>query len=64
MKVSDALNSPTSVRAFLDKPVPGEIVKHILLAASRSPSDGNLQPWHVFALVSRTFDQQSPRRSC
>ncbi|MBR0836887.1 nitroreductase [Bradyrhizobium manausense] len=50
MKVSDALNSRTSVRAFLDVPVPVEIVKEILLAASRSPSGGNLQPWHVWAL--------------
>lgn len=50
MNVSDALNSRTSVRAFLEKPVPGEVVKDILLGASRSPSGGNLQPWHVWAL--------------
>ncbi|MBR0859225.1 nitroreductase [Bradyrhizobium liaoningense] len=50
MNVSDALNSRTSVRAFLDFPVPEETVKEILLAASRSPSGGNLQPWHVWAL--------------
>jgi nitroreductase len=50
MRVSDALNSRTSVRAFLDVPVPGEVVEDILLAASRSPSGGNLQPWHVWAL--------------
>lgn len=34
MNVSDALNSRTSVRAFLEKPVPGEVVKDILLGAS------------------------------
>lgn len=50
MKVSDALNSRRSVRAFLDKPVPEEVVKDILLSAGRSPSGGNLQPWHVWAL--------------
>ncbi|MGY3622114.1 nitroreductase family protein [Bradyrhizobium sp. USDA 10063] len=50
MKVSDALNWRISVRAFLDKPVSGEIVKDILRAASSSPSGGNLQPWHVRAL--------------
>ncbi|MFB6421447.1 nitroreductase [Bradyrhizobium tunisiense] len=50
MNVSDALNSRTSVRAFLDFPVPGEIVKEILLSAGRSPSGGNLQPWHVWVL--------------
>ena len=50
MKVSDALNTRNSVRAFLDKPIPREVVKDILLSASRSPSGGNLQPWHVWAL--------------
>lgn len=50
MNVSDALDSRTSVRAFLEKPVPGDVVKDILLGASRSPSGGNLQPWHVWAL--------------
>lgn len=37
MNVSDALDSRTSVRAFLEKPVPGDVVKDILLGASRSP---------------------------
>lgn len=57
MKVSDALNSRMSVRAFLDKPVPGEIVKDILLAAGRSPSGGNLQPWHVWALAGQELER-------
>jgi len=46
-----------SVRAFLDKPVPGEIVKDILLAAGRSPSGGNLQPWHVWALAGQELER-------
>lgn len=50
MNVSEALKSRRSVRAFLDKPVSDEIVRDILVAASRSPSGGNLQPWHVWAL--------------
>ncbi|WP_342723550.1 nitroreductase [Bradyrhizobium sp. B097] len=50
MKVSDALHSRTSVRAFSDKPVPGDVVREILLAASRAPSGGNLQPWHVWVI--------------
>ncbi|MGJ5043088.1 nitroreductase family protein [Bradyrhizobium sp. HKCCYLRH1062] len=57
MKVSDALNSRISVRAFLDKPVPGETVKDILLAAGRSPSGGNLQPWHVWALAGQELER-------
>ncbi|MBR0781894.1 nitroreductase [Bradyrhizobium iriomotense] len=57
MKVSDALNSRRSVRAFLDKPVPEETVRDILLAAGRSPSGGNLQPWHVWALGGQDLER-------
>ena len=51
MKVSEALDSRLSVRAFLDKPVPEETVREILERASRAPSGGNLQPWHVIVLT-------------
>jgi len=51
MKVSQALDSRLSVRAFLDEPVPEETVREILERASRAPSGGNLQPWHVIVLT-------------
>jgi len=51
MKVSEALDSRLSVRAFLDRPVPEETVREILERASRAPSGGNLQPWHVIVLT-------------
>lgn len=51
MKVSEALDTRLSVRAFLDKPVSEETVREILERASRAPSGGNLQPWHVIALT-------------
>jgi nitroreductase len=47
MKVSEALATRRSTRGFLDKPVAPEIMRRILAAASRSPSGGNLQPWHI-----------------
>lgn len=50
MNVSQALESRTSARAYLDKPVPQSLLREILVAASRAPSGGNLQPWHVWAL--------------
>lgn len=37
-----------SVRAFLDKPVPKSEIEALLETAQRSPSGGNLQPWHVY----------------
>jgi len=51
VKVSEALASRMSCRAFLPTPVPGATVRAILEAARQSPSGGNLQPWRVYALA-------------
>lgn len=50
MNVSKAVESRTAVRAYLDKPVSADLLQEILVTAARSPSGGNLQPWHVWAL--------------
>lgn len=47
MNVTDAVNRRNSVRAFLDTPVPNEVVAKLLEKASRAPSGGNLQPWRI-----------------
>ena len=51
MKVSEALESRISTRAFLKDPVPQEIVAAIIEGATRAPSGGNLQPWNVYVLT-------------
>ena len=51
MKVSTAIDSRMSCRAFLPTPVPESIVRAILTAAARAPSGGNLQPWHCHVLT-------------
>ncbi len=51
MKVSEALASRITTRAFLKKPVPEETVRAILEQASRAPSGGNLQPWNAHVLT-------------
>ena len=51
MKVSAALDSRMSCRAFLPTPVPEARLRQILTAASRAPSGGNLQPWYVDVLT-------------
>ncbi|MGH7016520.1 MAG: nitroreductase [Caulobacteraceae bacterium] len=48
--VSEAVAARFSTRAFLDRPVPGSLVRDILERAARAPSGGNLQPWRVHAL--------------
>jgi nitroreductase len=51
MKVSDAIMTRISTRAFLDRPVPEATVRAILETARYAPSGGNLQPWHVYVLA-------------
>lgn len=47
MKVSEAIESRQSVRQFRPDPVPPEVIRQVLEQASRAPSGGNLQPWHL-----------------
>lgn len=51
MKVSQALKSRKSTRAFLTKKVPQELLVKILDSARHAPSGVNTQPWQV-AVVS------------
>lgn len=51
MKVSEALKTRITCRAFLDKPVPEATVKQILEEAKYAPSGGNLQPWHAYVIT-------------
>jgi len=47
MNVTEALRRRMSVRAFTAQPVAPDTIRHLLDTAARSPSGGNLQPWHV-----------------
>jgi nitroreductase len=57
MKVSDAIASRKTVRAFTRAPVPRETVERILALAARAPSGGNLQPWRVHVLLGAARDE-------
>ncbi|MCR0984939.1 nitroreductase [Roseomonas populi] len=49
--VEAALLSRRSVRAFLPRPVPAELLARLLTLAARAPSNSNTQPWHVHVLT-------------
>ena len=53
MNVSDAVAKRYSVRAFLDRPVDGALVRELLELAAQSPSGGNLQPWIVQVIAGK-----------
>jgi nitroreductase len=57
MKVSEALATRKTVRAFRPDPVKLETVRAILAAAARAPSGGNLQPWKAYLLMGPARDE-------
>jgi nitroreductase len=59
--VDAAITSRRSVRAFLDTPVPVQVVHDILRVASRAPSGTNTQPWRVTVLTGRSRAELSRR---
>lgn len=57
MSIESILKERTSVRAFLDKPVPQETLKHIFDNAQLSPSNCNVQPWQTCVVSGKTKDK-------
>lgn len=56
MKVSDAITSRISCRAFLPDRVSEKQVRELLELAKCAPSGGNVQPWHVAVLAGKALD--------
>ena len=54
--VTEAMMSRITVRDFLDKPVPDDVLKGIFDTARRTPSGGNLQPWRVHVMTGSKLD--------
>jgi nitroreductase len=57
MKVSEALATRKTIRAFRSDPVSAATVKEILTVAARAPSGGNLQPWKAYVLLGAARDE-------
>ncbi len=57
MEVREAVASRRSVRGFLDTPVNLELVQRLVVEASRAPSGGNLQPWHVDIVAGNAMNR-------
>jgi nitroreductase len=54
--VDAAIQSRQSMREFLPKLVPHELIEHLLDVASRAPSGTNTQPWKVYVLQGASRD--------
>jgi len=57
MELQAAIEQRKSIRGFLDKPVPKEILAQILTLAVRAPSTKNAQPWHFYVVARASLDQ-------
>jgi len=53
MSVSEAVASRRSIRAFLDRPVPLDVLQRVLDAARYAPSGCNFQPWEATVLCGQ-----------
>ena len=55
MEVGHAIAGRRSVRGFLDRPVPREMLEALAARAARAATGGNLQPWHVDIVMGATI---------
>ena len=53
METLQAISTRTSVREFLDKDVPIEVIKTVLEAGIKAPSGGNRQPWRFVVVTDK-----------
>lgn len=61
MSLVEAIQNRKSVRGFLDKPVPQEIINEVLRMAQQAPSNCNTQPWKVFIASGNLRDSISEK---
>ncbi len=53
MQLLDAIHTRRSIRKYLDKPVPAEMIETVIRAGMAAPSAGNQQPWHFIVITDR-----------
>jgi nitroreductase len=63
LTVREAIQQRRSIRKFLDKPVPTEMINEILEAARLAPSASNRQPWR-FIVVTDLKERAKLRQIC
>jgi nitroreductase len=56
MTYDDVVRGRRSIRGFLKKPVPKELIREILALAMRAPTSLNTQPWNFFVVSGAPLD--------
>ncbi|MEM7768709.1 MAG: nitroreductase [Pseudomonadota bacterium] len=57
MQYEDVIQGRRSIRGYLDKPVPKELIEEILALAIRAPTSLNTQPWNFFVVTGEPLDR-------
>jgi nitroreductase len=57
MNTLEAIAQRRSIRKFKEDPVPDELIREVLHAATLAPSGKNRQPWHFIALRGEKRDE-------
>jgi len=57
MQFDDVIQTRRSIRGFLDKPVPKELIREILTLAMRAPTSYNTQPWNFYVVTGDALDR-------
>ena len=58
MDFYNTIKTRRSVRSYIEKPVPEDILERILNAARIAPSANNIQPWHYIVVKEKSFKQK------
>ena len=57
MDFSELIKARKSVRGYMAKPVPREVIDQIIEVAKWAPSSMNTQPWHVHVVTGAPLDR-------
>ncbi len=57
MQFDDVIVGRRSIRGYLDKPVPRELVREVLELAMRAPTSLNTQPWNFYVVAGEVLDR-------
>jgi len=55
--IIEAMQSRKSIRGYKPTPVPQEVLRNILDAATRAPSADNAQPWEIAVVAGEALDR-------
>ena len=57
MEYDDVIMGRRSIRGYLQKPVPKELIAEVLRLAMRAPSSMNTQPWNFHVITGEPLDR-------